>query len=145
MSANRMISAVLGAGLFALVASASVAGGAPSSDAAAVASRPANRVDNAQIVVDIPPPPPPPPVSDPAADVVALTNAARATAGLPPLAVHPQLQQAALAHSRDQAAHNQMSHYGSNGSEVGDRVAAAGYCGARSPRTWRPATRRRKR
>jgi uncharacterized protein YkwD len=128
MTAHRTFSVVLGAGLLTLVASASVVGGAPSADDAAVARRSAARVGNAQIVVDVlPPPPPPPPVSDPAADVIALTNSARAAAGLPPLAAHPQLQQAALAHSQDQAARNQMSHYGSNGSEIGDRVRAAGY------------------
>jgi uncharacterized protein YkwD len=122
-----MISAVVGAGLFAILISGSVADGAPSSDDAAVAGRSAARVGNAQIVAEVLPPPPPPPVADPAADVIALTNAARASAGLPPLVAHPQLQQAALAHSRDQAARNQMSHYGSNGSEIGDRVRAAGY------------------
>jgi uncharacterized protein YkwD len=122
--------AVLSPGLLTLVVSASVVGGAPTSEDAAIARRPAARVDNAQIVVDVPPappPPPPPPASDPAAEVIALTNAARATAGLPPLTAHPQLQRAALAHSQDQAARNQMSHDGSNGSEIGDRVSAAGY------------------
>jgi uncharacterized protein YkwD len=128
MTAHRLISAVFGAGLLAILASASVVGGAPATEDAAVAGRSAARVGNAQIVVDVPPPPPPPPpVADPAADVITLTNSARATAGLPPVTAHPQLQQAALAHSQDQAARNQMSHYGSNGSEIGDRVSAAGY------------------
>ena len=126
MTAHRIISAVVGAGLLTIVASASVVGGAPATEDAAVAGRSAARVGNAQIVAEVPPPPPPP-VADPAADVIALTNAARATAGLPPLATHPQLQEAARAHSQDQAARNQMSHYGSNGSEVGDRVSATGY------------------
>ena len=121
---NRTISAVLVAGLLAILMTASVADGASSSDDVAIAGHSAARVGNAQIVAAVPPPPP---VADPAAEVIALTNAARATVGLPPLVAHPQLQQAALAHSRDQAARNQMSHDGSNGSSVGDRVRAAGY------------------
>jgi uncharacterized protein YkwD len=59
--------------------------------------------------------------------VVASANATRAAAGLAPLTMHPLVQQAALAHSRDQAARNAMSHTGSDGSKVGDRLTAAGY------------------
>lgn len=54
-------------------------------------------------------------------------NRARAAAGLPPLAVHPLLNQAAQAHVWDMIANNRYSHTGSDGSDVGTRVARTGY------------------
>lgn len=66
-------------------------------------------------------------------------NNARATArqcGSVSMAVAPRLRwsptlaQAAMHHSRDQAARNELSHNGSDGSRVNERVTRAGY-------TWR--------
>jgi uncharacterized protein YkwD len=59
--------------------------------------------------------------------VVDLVNAERAAAGVAPLAVDTRLAAAAQAHSDDQAATLTMSHTGSNGSTLADRINAAGY------------------
>ena len=77
------------------------------------------------------PPAPPPPAST-SSDAIALTNQARANAGLAALSSNGALNSAAASHSADQAAMNQMTHTGSNGSNAGDRIRAAGY----SPGTW---------
>lgn len=45
----------------------------------------------------------------------------------PALTLHPQLQQAAERHSADQANNQHMSHQGSDGTRVGDRLTATGY------------------
>ncbi|MEW2401206.1 CAP domain-containing protein [Streptomyces sp. NPDC046862] len=78
-----------------------------------------------------------------AAEVVALTNAERASAGLPPLAGDPLLATAAQAHSADMVARAFYSHTSPDGSEPWHRAAAAGStrrtigeniaCGQRSP------------
>ncbi|WP_314414556.1 CAP domain-containing protein [Streptomyces kroppenstedtii] len=78
-----------------------------------------------------------------AAEVLALTNAERAAAGLPPLAEDPPLTRAAQAHSADMVARAFYSHTAPDGSEPWDRAAAAGSarrtigeniaCGQRSP------------
>ncbi|MFE7033776.1 CAP domain-containing protein [Streptomyces sp. NPDC057621] len=78
-----------------------------------------------------------------AAEVLALTNAERAAAGLPPLADDPLLTRAAQAHSADMVARAFYSHTAPDGSEPWDRAAAAGSprrtigeniaCGQRSP------------
>lgn len=102
-----------------------------SSELVALADAPAVRTGAAP-VGDPPPPPTNPPSPSPAADVVALTNAARATAGVPPVAVDAAVQRAAEAHSADQAAMGRMSHTGSDGSDAGDRLERAGYAW----RTW---------
>lgn len=78
-----------------------------------------------------------------AAEVVGLTNTARARAGLPPLAVDPVLTRAAQAHSADMVARAFYSHTSPGGSQPWDRAAAAGSirrtigeniaCGQRSP------------
>lgn len=60
-------------------------------------------------------------------ELLRLVNDARATAGVPPLSVDSRLTEAAQAHSQDQANHRNLSHSGSDGSEVGDRAARAGY------------------
>jgi len=44
-----------------------------------------------------------------------------------PLSWHPDLAEAALAHSSDMAAHRQFSHRGSDGSEAAQRATRAGY------------------
>lgn len=56
-------------------------------------------------------------------------NAQRANSGVPPLAWCAALGRSATAHSNDQAAHNTMSHVGSDGSDLGTRVLRAGYRG----------------
>ncbi|WAU81686.1 CAP domain-containing protein [Streptomyces sp. Qhu-G9] len=78
-----------------------------------------------------------------AAEVVALTNAERAAAGLPPLAEDPLLTRAAQAHSADMVARAFYSHTSPDGSEPWHRASAAGStrrtigeniaCGQRSP------------
>lgn len=60
-------------------------------------------------------------------DVIALTNAERAKAGCPALRQNPALSTAAQRHSEDMAAHNFMSHTGSDGSNVVTRIERAGY------------------
>ncbi|MFF4533495.1 CAP domain-containing protein [Streptomyces sp. NPDC001407] len=78
-----------------------------------------------------------------AAEVVALTNAERASAGLPPLADDRLLCAAAQAHSADMVARDFYAHISPEGSRPWDRAAAAGCahrgigeniaCGQRSP------------
>ncbi|MET8585247.1 CAP domain-containing protein [Streptomyces collinus] len=62
-----------------------------------------------------------------AARIVALVNAERAKVGCSALTLNPTLTKAAQAHSQDMAAHQNMSHTGSDGSSPGDRITAAGY------------------
>jgi uncharacterized protein YkwD len=59
--------------------------------------------------------------------LVALINEARSNAQLAPLTINPQLAAAAQAHSLDMACGNFLSHTGSDGSWVGDRLKVAGY------------------
>ncbi len=73
----------------------------------------------------------PPPAST-SSDAITLTNRERVNAGLSALSANGALNNAAAAHSADQAARNQMTHTGSNGSNAGDRIRAAGY----QPGTW---------
>ncbi|MEU6214935.1 CAP domain-containing protein [Streptomyces sp. NPDC047023] len=72
------------------------------------------------------PPSTAPGISGAAAEVVTLVNQERAKAGCGPLAVHTKLLTAARNHSQDMAEHG-MSHTGSDGSTVGQRVSGAGY------------------
>lgn len=66
--------------------------------------------------------------TSPEAEQVARTiNQLRAQAGLPPLAVHPLLTQAATAHVQDMIASGRYGHTGSDGSNVRQRVARTGY------------------
>lgn len=73
------------------------------------------------------PPPPTPPSSSPSSEAVALANAQRVAAGLPPLTEMAALTDAARSHSIDQATMQTMTHTGSDGSNAGDRIARAGY------------------
>ncbi|MFJ4525319.1 CAP domain-containing protein [Streptomyces sp. NPDC088810] len=78
-----------------------------------------------------------------AAEVVALTNAERGRAGLPPLAADPLLTAAAQGHCADMVARDFYAHTSPDGGRPWDRAAAAGYrrrtigeniaCGQRSP------------
>ncbi len=60
-------------------------------------------------------------------EVANLINNARAQAGLAPLSLNVQLATAAQGHSIDMACHGVISHTGSDGSSVHERVVAAGY------------------
>ncbi|MGW2326999.1 CAP domain-containing protein [Streptomyces sp. NPDC001700] len=78
-----------------------------------------------------------------AAEVIALTNAERATARLAPLAPDPRLTTAAQAHSDDMVARDFYSHTSPEGGQPWDRAATAGAthrgigeniaCGQRGP------------
>lgn len=59
--------------------------------------------------------------------LVSLINQARSDAKLTPLTVNAQVTAAAQAHSLDMACGNFLSHTGSDGSWIGDRLKAAGY------------------
>ena len=59
--------------------------------------------------------------------MLARVNAERAAVGAAPLTRCAALDRAAQAHTADQAAHDQMSHVGSDGSTFVDRAARAGY------------------
>ncbi|MYU05318.1 CAP domain-containing protein [Streptomyces sp. SID8366] len=61
------------------------------------------------------------------AQIVQLVNAERAKAGCRPLTLDAKLTKAAQAHSADMAAHQNMSHTGSDGSDPGTRITQAGY------------------
>ncbi|MDP5308336.1 CAP domain-containing protein [Paracoccus spongiarum] len=56
-------------------------------------------------------------------------NTLRANIALPPVMANPQLDAAALAHSRDMAAQNRAWHWGSDGSSPLDRARRQGYFG----------------
>lgn len=62
--------------------------------------------------------------------VVALVNQERAEAGCKPVTVNSRLTSAAQKHSQDQADTGTMTHVGSDGSTLGQRITRAGY-------TWR--------
>jgi uncharacterized protein YkwD len=66
-------------------------------------------------------------LSGPQAEVLALVNKERAAVGCPVLTVNAKLTKAAQDHSADMAAHNNMSHTGSDGSDPGARITRAGY------------------
>ncbi|WP_200211896.1 CAP domain-containing protein [Micromonospora coerulea] len=59
--------------------------------------------------------------------VVDLVNQERAKAGCKALSIDDKLMRAAQAHSQDQADHKTMSHDGSDGSDVGERLDRVGY------------------
>lgn len=65
-------------------------------------------------------------------EIAALINNARAENGLPALTVNAALNAAAQGHAIDMACHNLLSHTGSDGSSVNERVVAAGYSPSRS-------------
>jgi uncharacterized protein YkwD len=60
-------------------------------------------------------------------EMLASLNAQRSKAGVGPLVDCAALERAAQGHSADQAAHNKMSHTGSDGSSPWDRIRRAGY------------------
>lgn len=60
-------------------------------------------------------------------EIATLINNARVQNGLSALTVNPQIALAAQNHSIDMACHGLLSHTGSDGSSVHERLAAAGY------------------
>ncbi len=76
--------------------------------------------------------PPAPPAASTESATLALVNDQRASRGLAPLAWHDRVATAAQAHADDMAAHQTMSHTGSDGSNGGDRLSRTGY----SWRSW---------
>ncbi|MEV6951270.1 CAP domain-containing protein [Streptomyces sp. NPDC051183] len=115
------------------------------------AASPSSPVASAQPVVQTSPPAPPqtqapkppavtkkpqapeppktaaPPASGAVAAVLSLVNQERAAAGCPAVTINATLSKAAQAHSEDMAAHSNMSHTGSDGSDPGQRITRAGY------------------
>ncbi|MFC5201700.1 MULTISPECIES: CAP domain-containing protein [Streptomyces] len=67
------------------------------------------------------------PVSMAVAHVVGLVNRARDRAGCSPVTLNTKLSKAARRHSADMARHRNMSHWGSDGSGPGRRIARAGF------------------
>lgn len=61
------------------------------------------------------------------AEVIALTNQQRKARSLPPVAEDPALATAAQAHACDNATSRRMTHTGSDGSTLADRMKRQGY------------------
>lgn len=61
------------------------------------------------------------------ARMLELVNAARAESALPALVSEPRLADAACRHARDLARGGPLTHRGSEGSDVGDRLRRSGY------------------
>ena len=59
--------------------------------------------------------------------ILDLINAARAVRSVPPLRPNSLIDAAALGHAQDMAAHVGLVHIGSDGSNGGQRIRAAGY------------------
>ncbi|KAF4040194.1 Cysteine-rich secretory protein family [Phytophthora infestans] len=59
--------------------------------------------------------------------LLAAVNKERAAVGLPSLCMNTKLQSAAQKHSKDMAANNYMSHTGSSGSSMSQRITASGF------------------
>ncbi|MFJ1562635.1 CAP domain-containing protein [Streptomyces erythrochromogenes] len=72
-------------------------------------------------------PAPAPAASGSVAAVLALVNQERAAAGCQAVTLNAKLTKAAQDHSADMAAHSNMSHTGSDGSDPGARITRAGY------------------
>lgn len=60
-------------------------------------------------------------------ELLSLINVERTKAGVAAVTLNSQLSAAAQAHSVDEACNNFLSHSGSNGSTIGQRINAAGY------------------
>ncbi|MFJ8114205.1 CAP domain-containing protein [Streptomyces sp. NPDC096132] len=67
------------------------------------------------------------PASAAVARVLALVNSERSKAGCSAVTLNAKLAKAAQDHSVDMAAHKNMSHTGSDGSDPGERITRAGY------------------
>ena len=64
---------------------------------------------------------------DPRSQMLSAINSARATNGVPPLALNQVLSAAAQGHSEDMAANDFVDHTGSGGSSLADRLTAEGF------------------
>jgi len=88
------------------------------------------------------PPPAAPPAAPPGdvaawpAEVARLINEVRAAHGLPPLAYHAALAQAAQGQANDCAGRGWCSHTGSDGSDAHARILRAGYTGSGWAECW---------
>lgn len=69
-----------------------------------------------------------PALASDSSDFAALLNRERAAQGLQGVQPDPALAAIAGGHASDMAAGNFMSHQGSDGSDLGDRLRRAGYC-----------------
>ncbi|MEU0967110.1 CAP domain-containing protein [Streptomyces sp. NPDC005917] len=67
------------------------------------------------------------PASGAVARIVQLVNAERSQVGCSPVTLNSTLTKTAQAHSADMAAHQNMSHTGSDGSSPGSRITSSGY------------------
>jgi uncharacterized protein YkwD len=65
--------------------------------------------------------------AEPNREVVALTNSYRAQYGMPPLRVSYLLEGVAAVQAMDMRRNRFFSHYGSDGSDIGDRALQQGY------------------
>ena len=121
---KKLALAVVAAAITGLVVPALVQGAPAGLDSAAptVQLQRAVRLDPPD-----PPLPPPPPPASPVQVVFDLVNAERAVRGLPPMAYESRLQLAAQRHSEDQAAMRRMTHTGSDGSSMVQRVDRVGF------------------
>ena len=120
----RVLATAVAVATISVVLPAFVHGASPGGiDQAALTTslNPAKRLD--------PPKPKPTPLS---AAVIDLVNAERAARGLAPMVWDQRLELAAQRHSDDQAAMRRMSHTGSDGSSLVDRLARVGF-------SWRSA------
>jgi uncharacterized protein YkwD len=95
-------------------------------DTADKPTRPANTPAPAKAKVT-PAPAPTSADSGPTDRVLQLVNAERAKAGCSPVTVDAKLTKAAQNHSQDMADHTNMSHTGSDGSSMTDRLGRVGY------------------
>jgi uncharacterized protein YkwD len=120
----RLLAAAAAVATISVVLPAFVHGASPGGiDQAALTTSltPAKRLD--------PPKPKPTPLS---AAVIDLVNAERAARGLPAMVWDQRLELAAQRHSDDQAAMRRLSHTGSDGSSLVERLARVGF-------SWRAA------
>ncbi|MET8770347.1 CAP domain-containing protein [Streptomyces sp. NPDC004658] len=103
------------------------ASGAPAPAAPAATTAPATNAPAPAATTAPSSPAPTTTASGVTAEIVRLVNSERAKAGCQPLTLNATLTKAAQAHSDDMAAHQNMSHTGSDGSSPGDRITRAGY------------------
>ncbi|MFF8999777.1 CAP domain-containing protein [Streptomyces achromogenes] len=101
--------------------------GTPEATAPATATAPTTPTTAAPSVPATTAPAPAATASGVTAQILRLVNAERNKVGCQPLTLDPALTKAAQDHSADMAAHQNMSHTGSDGSDPGLRITRAGY------------------
>ncbi|MEU6214938.1 CAP domain-containing protein [Streptomyces sp. NPDC047023] len=97
------------------------------STAASASTSPASGPDPSRPSPSTVAPSQPAPASGLTAEFAALVNRERAKAGCPAVSVNTKLATMAQSHSDDQAAHQNLSHTGSDGSSAFDRARRVGY------------------